>query len=182
MDHCLLHFKCFPIAAMHWSNLLIYSRKTASKVSTLISSRISRTPERSSSAGLNGCPWRQFLRWRKEKPEGSKSSEYGGCGAIRKTLSLQNILVTFAICCLALSAYTTNLLSPLSTPSNDFGEIISDIIDDREYLAARHVIENLEFMGIPGECEHQFPTLNHVLLPIGDCISIWEPDHLMICR
>jgi hypothetical protein len=49
--------------------------------------------------------------------------------------SSQKALITFAGCGLALSACTTNLLSPLSTPSNDLGENISDIIGDREHLS-----------------------------------------------
>jgi hypothetical protein len=38
----------------------------------------------------------------------------------------------------------------------------------------------LESMGIPEEREHQFRALNHLFLSIGDLISIWQPDHLMI--
>jgi hypothetical protein len=42
-------------AAIHRYNLLIHSQKTASKKPTLISSRIYRTPERSSFADANRC-------------------------------------------------------------------------------------------------------------------------------
>jgi hypothetical protein len=52
-----------------------------------------------------------------KKSAGSKSGEYGGSGGccpIRKKLSSQNALVTFAICGLALSACTANLFSRLS--------------------------------------------------------------------
>jgi hypothetical protein len=98
----------------------------------------------------------------KKKGEGAKSGEYGGwveCRAIRKKLSSQNTLVTFAGCGLALSACTTHLLSPLSTSNSDFGENISDIVGGREYLSvgmAWHGINNLEFMEIPDERSHQF--------------------------
>jgi hypothetical protein len=52
----------FVNAAMHPPNLLVDSRKIASKVLTLISSSIFRNPERSSSADPNCCPWRRFLK------------------------------------------------------------------------------------------------------------------------
>jgi hypothetical protein len=68
----------------------------------------------------------------------------------------------------------------LSTLSNDLGENISDILGGREHLSFWYGINNLEVMGIPDERQHQFRALNHVLLPIGDLISIWQPDDLMI--
>jgi hypothetical protein len=87
--------------------------------------QIFQTPERSSSADPNCCPWMQFLRCpnkkqetrNKKKSEGAKCGEEGGCGgfgAIRKKLSSQKALVIFAGCDLALSTSTTSLLSPLS--------------------------------------------------------------------
>jgi hypothetical protein len=45
----------------------------------------------------------------KKKSQGVESGEEGGCGAIRKKLSLQNAHVTFVVCGLALSARTSNL-------------------------------------------------------------------------
>jgi hypothetical protein len=72
-----------------------------------------------------------------------------------------------------------------STPSNDFGENRLDIVGGREHLSfwhGWHGINNLESMGIPDERSHQFRALNHMLLPIGDLISIWQSDHLMTCR
>jgi hypothetical protein len=45
---------------------------------------------------------------------------------------------------------------------------------------AWHGINNLESMEIPNERWHQFQALNHLFLPIGGLISIWQPDHLMI--
>jgi hypothetical protein len=81
-------------AAMYHSNMLIHSRKTLSTVSSLISSRNFRTPERSSSANPHYCPWRSVLRFSiKKELEEAKSGEYGECGecgeygAIRKKLS-----------------------------------------------------------------------------------------------
>jgi hypothetical protein len=94
--------------------------------------------------------------------------------------------------------------------TNDLGENISDMPGGREHFSFWHVmswhgmachvmawhgmawhgtswygmvwhdINNLESMGISGECSHQSRTLNHVLLPIGDLISVWQPDHFMI--
>jgi hypothetical protein len=57
----------------------------------------------------------------------------------------QGIVITnrschFWGCGFALSACTTNLLLPLSTPSNDLGENISDIIGGREHLSFWHTI------------------------------------------
>jgi hypothetical protein len=123
---------------MHHSNLLIHSWKTLSTVSTLISSRIFRTPERSSSANPHYCPWRPVLRFSNQKElEEAKSGEYGECGTIRKKLSSQNVLATFAERTLALSACTTNLfhVSFHSTPSTNLTENISDIAGGHEHLS-----------------------------------------------
>jgi hypothetical protein len=122
----------------------------------LISLRISRIPEESSSADPNCRPWRQLLICpNKKKSEGAKFGEYGqygGCGAIRKKLPSQNTFVTFTVGGLALFACTTNLLSPLSMPSNDLSENISDIVGGPEHLSFSHGINNLESTGIPDEC------------------------------
>jgi hypothetical protein len=133
----------------------------------------------------------------KQNPStGVKSSEsggWGGCDAIRKKLSSQNALVTFVICGLALSAcmHDQRPFTCLSTPSNDLGENISDIVGGREHLSfwhgmIGHGINNLESTGISDEHSHQFRALNHVLLLIGDLIShlhlAARSSHLMICR
>jgi hypothetical protein len=47
------------------------------------------------------------------------------------------------------------------------------------YGMAWHGINNLGSMRIPDECQHQFRALNHMLLLIGNFISIWQPDHLI---
>jgi hypothetical protein len=124
--YCLLHSTYFPfdailqcIGPICWST---HSGKIASNVSMLISSKIYRTPERSSSADPNCCAWRRLLRClnkkqetrNKKKSERVKSGKQCGCDAIHKKLSPQNTLVTVAVCGLALSACTTNLLSLLS--------------------------------------------------------------------
>jgi hypothetical protein len=41
-------------------------------------------------------------------------------------------------------------------------------------------INNFESMGISDELLHQFRSLHLVLLSIGDLVSIWQPDDLMI--
>jgi hypothetical protein len=82
---------------------------------------------------LLSLDWRRVLIGQtrdKKKSEGSKygeSGKNGGCDAIRMKLSSQNALITCAGYGLALPASATNFLSPLSTPSNDLGENISDI-------------------------------------------------------
>jgi hypothetical protein len=48
------------------------------------------------------------------KSEGAKSGEFDGCGAIRKTFSLQNTCVAFAVCGRALSTCTANFFSSVS--------------------------------------------------------------------
>jgi hypothetical protein len=67
-------------------------------------------------------------------------------------LSLQNALVTLLYVALHCPyARPTSFHLSLSTPSNDLGDNISDIVDSREHLAFWHDINNLEFMGILGE-------------------------------
>jgi hypothetical protein len=72
MDHSLLHSMYFQFAAIHWSNLLKPSRKTATKMSTLISFIISWISERISSAGTNRCPWRWLLRCPNKKQKSQR--------------------------------------------------------------------------------------------------------------
>jgi len=84
-----------------------------------------------------------------------KYSEWSGCGAIHQKVSLQNALVTFAVCGLALSGCMANLLSPLfsfhAEQRNNLGENISDIVGGREHLSFWRGINNWESMGIPNE-------------------------------
>jgi hypothetical protein len=68
----------------------------------------------------------------------------------------------------------------LSMLGHDLGENIWDMMGGREHPSFWHGINNLEPIGIPDECQHQFQALSYMLLPIGDIISIWRPDHLMI--
>jgi hypothetical protein len=118
-----------------------------------ISFRITRTLERNSSADPNCCPWRWFLKCaNKKKSEGAKPGEYDEGGATRKKLSSPDALVIFASCGLALSACMINLLSPLSTPSNDIRATISDIVGSREHPSFSYGINDLASIGIPDEC------------------------------
>jgi hypothetical protein len=71
------------------------------------------------------------------------------------------------------------LFTSFFTPSNNLGDNISDMGGGREHLSfshgmSRHGINNLESMGIPDERSHQFRILDHIVLPIGDLISIWR--------
>jgi hypothetical protein len=76
MYHYLFDSTYFPLVqccrASVQSDLLIHSRKAASKVLTLISSSIFQTRERSSSADTNCCPWRWFFRCPKKKTRKSQ--------------------------------------------------------------------------------------------------------------
>jgi hypothetical protein len=73
---------------------------------------------------------------RQDQPKPSPT--YGKCGVIRKKLLSQNALVNFAVCGFELPAWGTNFLSPLSIPSNDLGEKISNIAGAREHLSFWH--------------------------------------------
>jgi hypothetical protein len=71
----------------------------------------------------------------------------------------------------------------LSTPSNDLGETISDIISGREYLSFWHDMTWHQQLGIHGDPKR---TLASILGSEScasldqDVISIWQPDYLMI--
>jgi hypothetical protein len=72
------------------------------------------------------------------------------------------------------------------TSSNDLSENLLDIVGGRKHLSFWHGINNLESMCIPDERWHQFRSLNHALLLIGDLIShlhlAARLSHDLICR
>jgi hypothetical protein len=175
MDHCVLHSTCFPFAAIFQSNLLIHSRKTASKLSALILPRVSRTPERNSSADPNCFPWRRFLRCpnkriRESQKRFSRRVKWISC-------NLQEIVIakpSCNICCMwswIVRMHDQPPFPSLSTPCNDLGENISEIwrlgYSRRSWtslLLARH--QEIGIQGGSRRTYHWFRTLNCVLIPI----------------
>jgi hypothetical protein len=83
---------------------------------------------------------KQEARKKSKAAKSGESGGSGGCGAISKKLSSQNALVTLLLLALhcAHPRPTSFHLSRYSTPSNDLGENIADIVGGCEYLSFWH--------------------------------------------
>jgi hypothetical protein len=199
MDYCLLRSTYFPFAAllqycniailqycniailqccnvaMHRSNLLIHSRKVASKVPALISPEIFGLPKevhlqtRIAVLGLEAVfemPKQETRKIRRSELRRVRWRRYNS----------QEIAIAKRPChfccawpCPALPACMTNLLSPLSTSSNDLNENISDIVGGWEHLSFWHGMARHRQLGIHGDSKR-------ASAPISGSESSASPD------